>query len=109
MRSRAGLGFPPFDDEREAIADFKYLDHEGVLTQVLFGPKTRGEWSGRYPTYYLEVKASSGPVEEPFHISASQLSAVRSSWAKRLSCRIVSYLTKYLLGGIHVLHISWNA
>ena len=72
------MDFAPYSGQ--SVADFAYDDSEGALTRLLFGADRMESWRDRWPKYYLEVKASSGSADLPFHVSAQQLSAVRVSF-----------------------------
>ena len=69
-------GFSPYLGT--SLADFRYADTSGVLTNLWFGTKQKKAWKDRWPTYHLEVKTTSGGVNEPFHMSSAQLQLVRS-------------------------------
>ena len=68
------MDFPPFTGT--SVADFTFRDTHGILTAILFGPAQASSWRAKWPTYFLEVKATSGAQSEPFHISFIQLSTV---------------------------------
>jgi hypothetical protein len=68
-------GFTPFTGR--ALADFTYLDRHGQLTRRWFGAEKAAEWHGRWPRYHIEVKSARGEENEPFHMSAKQMSTVR--------------------------------
>ena len=67
-------GFPEY--RADAAADFIYEDKYGRLTELFFGSVCVQRWYGHYPTYYMEVKATTGVVNEAFHMSPRQLDAV---------------------------------
>ncbi|KAI9372834.1 hypothetical protein BJX61DRAFT_542344 [Aspergillus egyptiacus] len=60
-------------DGRET-ADMLYTDSAGLFTALLIekGYLPAETWEGRRPTYYLEVKATTGSWETPFYMSKSQ-------------------------------------
>ncbi|KAI5833915.1 hypothetical protein K523DRAFT_412925 [Schizophyllum commune Tattone D] len=60
-----------------APADFAYHDTQGMLTGIVFGADVQRDWVGAWPTYYLEVKTTSGGRHTAFHMSASQLRTAR--------------------------------
>ncbi|KZT00827.1 uncharacterized protein LAESUDRAFT_731898 [Laetiporus sulphureus 93-53] len=64
-------GFTTYDGD--ALADFKYLDKNGILTGLWYGEQVRKAWANNWPTYHIEVKATGGLVREPFHVSQRQL------------------------------------
>lgn len=68
-------GFPSFNGD--APTDFTYADRTGALTGMWYGEDMKKAWHGRWPTYHMEVKSTTGAVGEPFHVSQRQLSAVR--------------------------------
>jgi hypothetical protein len=65
-----------------AFADFTYQDTNGKLTEIL---TTHGficdveTWLESPPIYHLEVKSTSGPCKEPFHMSNNQVTMVSFS------------------------------
>ncbi|KZT00825.1 uncharacterized protein LAESUDRAFT_687552 [Laetiporus sulphureus 93-53] len=61
----------------DALADFRYKDSSGILTGLWYGEKIRTAWAGMWPTYHLEVKATSGSARERFHVSQRQLDAAQ--------------------------------
>lgn len=67
---------PPY--EAVALADFVYKDEDGVLTALLFDAQVAEQWSGSYPTYYIEVKTTSGEKTAPFFMQKSQIRTVSS-------------------------------
>ncbi|KAF7795285.1 hypothetical protein EIP86_006439 [Pleurotus ostreatoroseus] len=68
---RAQMGFPPLGVP--SLTDFFYHDVRGLLTRHFFGGQIWNLWAKHPPTYCIEVKATGGTPEEPFHFSASQL------------------------------------
>ncbi|KZT00826.1 uncharacterized protein LAESUDRAFT_764281 [Laetiporus sulphureus 93-53] len=64
-------GFTPF--QGDALADFRYKDDKGILTGLWYGNQTKSTWAGRWPTYHLEIKTTSGSAREPFHVSQRQM------------------------------------
>ncbi|EJD00234.1 uncharacterized protein FOMMEDRAFT_170214 [Fomitiporia mediterranea MF3/22] len=64
---------PGFDGfEGPSIADFRFEDQYGILTELLFKGEPEmfsEEW---YPTYHIEVKSTSSGSHEPFHLSKRQ-------------------------------------
>lgn len=58
------------------MADFKYPDCEGVLTALFYGDEIKEAWKNHWPTFYLEVKSTSGGRHEPFHMSRAQVEHV---------------------------------
>ncbi|TFY59494.1 hypothetical protein EVJ58_g5749 [Rhodofomes roseus] len=68
-------GFTPYGGT--SIADFRYLDKDGVLTGLWYGQQRKRAWKGRWPTYHVEVKTTSGVATEPFHVSHAQLQVAR--------------------------------
>ena len=71
------MEFPPFTGT--SIADFVYRDTKGALTSILFDSAQVDHWRGKWPTYYLEVKATTGSPGEAFHASPAQLNTVSFS------------------------------
>ena len=59
---------------RRETADLVYVDSSGQLTNTLLdsGILTDVEWSGKRPTYYFEVKTTTGPCKTPFYMSGNQ-------------------------------------
>ncbi|KAF2667223.1 hypothetical protein BT63DRAFT_481662 [Microthyrium microscopicum] len=55
-------------------ADIVYRDEANKLTAMLIskGYLSREKWVDRTPTYYLEVKTTTGPLEQPFFCSQNQ-------------------------------------
>jgi hypothetical protein len=49
------------------------------LTGWLYGNETKEAWKGEWPTFYLEVKSTSGEGNDPFHMSKAQIDYVRNS------------------------------
>ncbi|KAJ7125259.1 hypothetical protein C8R44DRAFT_980460 [Mycena epipterygia] len=66
-------GLPPYPPPADSVADFRYSDTEGILTNILFGNATFNAWAERWPEYHIEVKSTSASEETPFHMSARQL------------------------------------
>jgi hypothetical protein len=60
-------------------ADLIYDDTEGDLTAMLIqrGYLNRDEWQAARPRYYIEVKATTGPLEAPLYMSKNQYKRVR--------------------------------
>ncbi|EPT01725.1 hypothetical protein FOMPIDRAFT_110960 [Fomitopsis schrenkii] len=54
-----------------SMSDFRYEDSSGVLTNLWFGTKQKKE-NNCWPTFHLEVKTTSGGLNEPFHMSSAQ-------------------------------------
>jgi hypothetical protein len=70
--------YADFDHNENNYSDFTYLDNDGRLGDYLSKRGRRvPRWPGRVLTYYLEVKSTRGPLEEPFHLSNNQM-----DWAK---------------------------
>ncbi|KAI3334470.1 hypothetical protein F4824DRAFT_468040 [Ustulina deusta] len=61
-------------------ADFVYTDFDSVLTAVLIdnGYLNKEAWKGREPTYYIDVKTTTGASETPFMMSKSQCKRMRT-------------------------------
>ncbi|KAI1418939.1 hypothetical protein F5Y12DRAFT_780524 [Xylaria sp. FL1777] len=61
-------------------ADFVYTDFDSVLTTVLIdnGYLDKRTWKGREPTYYIDVKTTTGVSETPFMMSKSQCKRMRT-------------------------------
>lgn len=59
-------------------ADFVYTDFDSVLTTALIdnGYLNKETWKGREPTYYIDVKTTTGVCETPFMMSKSQCKRV---------------------------------
>lgn len=55
-------------------SDLVYNDTEGALTDCLIerGCMTRGEWGGRGPRYFVEVKTTTSSCDMPFYMSKAQ-------------------------------------
>jgi len=69
-------GVPDFQDYvGSSVADFKYEDCEGELTNLLYGAERKEAWRDQWPTYHLEVKATSGKMAQQyaFHMSRRQV------------------------------------
>ena len=79
--------------EGPSVADFIYPDTDGVLTALWYGGDVKDRWMGAWPTYHIEVKATSMSAGEPFHMSQAQLNTVSSSLSQiktqslRCTCR----------------------
>ncbi|KZP08811.1 hypothetical protein FIBSPDRAFT_900968 [Athelia psychrophila] len=72
--SELRIGVPGFDAyQSTSLSDITYADDQGILTDFVYGAEKKHEWNGRWPTYHLEVKSTTGVCEEPFHMSARQL------------------------------------
>src|ERR1700712_2601758 len=56
-------------------ADIVYKDHESFLTDILIekGYLNQLVWKGVSPTYYIEVKTTTGCLETPFFCSQGQM------------------------------------
>ncbi|KAJ4011027.1 hypothetical protein NW766_007659 [Fusarium irregulare] len=65
---------------RRETADLVYIDASGRFTNTLIeaGILTADEWSGKQPTYYFEVKTTTGPCKTPFYMSGNQYHLVSS-------------------------------
>ena len=65
---------------RRETADLVYIDSLGRLTSILIeaGLLTDDGWSGKQPTYYFEVKTTTGPCKTPFYMSGNQYRLVSS-------------------------------
>ncbi|KAI0430299.1 hypothetical protein F5Y09DRAFT_233056 [Xylaria sp. FL1042] len=61
-------------------ADFVYTDFDSVLTAILIdnGYLDKGVWKGREPTYYIDVKTTTGASETPFMMSKSQCKRMKN-------------------------------
>lgn len=68
-------GLPAYSSS--SPSDFVYDDNDGCLTLKLFGQEKYTEWISKWPTFFLEVKSTSGPGKTPFHMSKAQLDFVR--------------------------------
>ncbi|KAG4253684.1 hypothetical protein FPRO04_08918 [Fusarium proliferatum] len=54
-------------------ADLVYPDTQGDLTRILVDAEIlNGDWSTRRPTYFIEVKTTTGPCGAPFYMSGNQ-------------------------------------
>ena len=62
--------------EGPSLADLTYEDKDGVLTEHLYGNERRVAWSGKWPTYHIEVKSTAGALNMPFRMSQEQLQTV---------------------------------
>lgn len=60
-------------DARET-SDLVYDDVEGEFTRLLWdcGYLAEEEWQDACPTYFIEVKTTTGPCDLPFYVSANQ-------------------------------------
>lgn len=67
-------GFTHYDGP--SVADFIYPDTHGILTALWRGGEVKDRWMDAWPTYHIEVKATSMSGGEPFHMSPTQLSTV---------------------------------
>src|SRR5258708_5548071 len=56
-------------------ADIVYPDNSSILTKSLIdrGYLEAAVWRDRTPTYYIEVKATPGPLETQFYCSQAQV------------------------------------
>lgn len=61
-----------------APADFEYRDAHGVLTRHIYGQEVMDAWKDRWPTYYMEVKATTQDLQEKLSMSKSQVQFVSS-------------------------------
>ncbi|KAI0316835.1 hypothetical protein OF83DRAFT_1172518 [Amylostereum chailletii] len=77
-------GFPAFNGD--APTDFTYADRTGALTEMWYGEEMKQAWHGRWPTYHLEVKSTTGAIGEPFHVSQRQISAALKFTQRDLDC-----------------------
>ncbi|KAI1271736.1 hypothetical protein F5Y07DRAFT_382043 [Xylaria sp. FL0933] len=61
-------------------ADFVYTDFDSILTNILIdnGYLDKGVWKGREPTYYIDVKTTTGASETPFMMSKSQCKRMKT-------------------------------
>ena len=67
-------------NEERHYSDFTFTDTDGKLTDYLIQHGRRlPRWGGSKSsvTYHLEVKSTTGPLEEPFHLSNNQLQLAR--------------------------------
>ncbi|KAI0052020.1 hypothetical protein FA95DRAFT_1533561 [Auriscalpium vulgare] len=64
-------GFLPY--QGQSLADFTYRDVYGTLTAYWYGMEKMGAWRGHWPMFHIEVKATSGAENEPFHMSRRQM------------------------------------
>lgn len=61
---------------REA-SDITYHDTEGAFTRLLINRGYLGSrWEARTPTYFVQVKTTTGPCNTPFYMSKSQYKRV---------------------------------
>ncbi|KAI1499875.1 hypothetical protein F5X99DRAFT_388501 [Biscogniauxia marginata] len=58
----------------QEMADIIYTDSDSALTNAFIenGYLRRSIWEGRKPTYYIEVKTTTGPCQTPFFLSKPQ-------------------------------------
>lgn len=93
------------------MADFQYVDNEGLLTRILFGDDKAGKWAAPWPTYHIEVKSTSDSEQTPFHMSARQLQMVSKKPLLPLSIladRIVRLrVSLYRLKANQLLSLYW--
>ena len=61
-----------------SIADFTYRDDQGAMTCLIYSQAQKEAWKDCWPTYYLEVKSTSGESHESFFMSRNQLATVRA-------------------------------
>jgi hypothetical protein len=66
----------PWDGKE--TADIAYDDHGGILTSLFIDKEYLGSevWEGRRPKYFIEVKSTTKPCNEPFFISKNQYQMV---------------------------------
>lgn len=62
-------------------ADLVYADTHGHFTNTLIGcgHLNHEEWHGARPTYYIEVKTTTGPCRTPFYMSRNQFELASDS------------------------------
>ncbi|KAI0385044.1 hypothetical protein F5Y04DRAFT_204258 [Hypomontagnella monticulosa] len=55
-------------------SDITYLDFDGFLTDMFIdkGYLSRDEWKGKYPEYFIEIKATTMSCDRPFYMSKAQ-------------------------------------
>jgi hypothetical protein len=65
--------------------DIVYDDINGVFTRLMIslGYLNAYHWAGKTPTYYIEVKCTTGACETPFIVSQHQVDLV-SAFKERL-------------------------
>ncbi len=65
--------------------DIVYDDINGVFTRLMIslGYLNANHWAGKTPTYYIEVKCTTGACEMPFIVSQHQVDLV-SAFKERL-------------------------
>ncbi|GIC90505.1 uncharacterized protein Aud_006939 [Aspergillus udagawae] len=63
-------------------ADVVYRDTNSVLTTTLIdaGYLPHARWHGSNPTYYIEVKTTTGECDNPFFMSKSQFRRMQTMW-----------------------------
>lgn len=66
----------------QETSDIVYNDMAGVLTELLIneGHLSRGQWAGKTPKYYIEVKATPDRCETPFYVSDGQAERVSANF-----------------------------
>jgi hypothetical protein len=62
-------------------SDIVYTDNESTLTQLLIrqGYLASATWTGRTPTYYIEVKTTMGDEARPFYCSQAQFDRMEAN------------------------------
>ncbi|KIM82107.1 hypothetical protein PILCRDRAFT_88871 [Piloderma croceum F 1598] len=56
----------------DGMATFQYSDSDGAMTSWLYDDETKEAWNGDWPTYYLNVKSTSGRVGKTFLMSVEE-------------------------------------
>lgn len=86
----AGKSYEKFEDKKQKHnSDFTYIDHDGRLGQYLSQRGRRlPRWKDRSGkeialTFHLEVKSTTGRLDEPFHLSNNQMDLAKK-WSLRI-------------------------
>jgi hypothetical protein len=81
--SESRAKYPGLTYTADGEAAFKYSDCNGAMTSLLYDEETKEAWNGSWPTYYLDVKSTSGRPGEPFWMTPDQaelVSAIGAYW-----------------------------
>ncbi|KAJ3566247.1 hypothetical protein NPX13_g7209 [Xylaria arbuscula] len=83
-------------------SDITYLDVQGTLTDELInkGCLTRDLWEGKRPSYFIEVKTTTGSCDTPFYMSKAQYQLMQdnTSWPNNANGNIYVVFRVYYLG-----------
>lgn len=77
--------YPGLEHTADGMANFQYSDSDGAMTSWLYDDETKEAWNGDWPTYYLDVKSTSGRAGEIFSMSAEEADLVSNYWYIKLA------------------------